>query len=66
MGGERSLTRIVRVLGREGGGGEPVVWGEGGGADQGGEGGGEGVGAGPDGHGGEARGERRRERGGRT
>ena len=65
MGGERSLTRIVRVLRREGGRGEPVVRGEGGGAHQGGEGGGEGV-AGPHGHGGEASGERRWERGGRT
>ena len=54
VGRERSLTRVVGGLGWEGGGGEPVVRGEGGGAHQGGEGGGEGV-AGPQGLGGEGR-----------
>ena len=57
MGGERSLARIVGGLRGEGRGGEPVVWGEGGGVHKGGEGGGEGV-AGPHWRWGKARRER--------
>ena len=62
VGRERSLTRVVGGLGWEGGGGEPVVRGEGGGAHQGGEGGREGV-AGPHWVGSR---ERRGHRGGRS